>query len=117
MQKDDARCENLSNHQCYGACEQDEHPAEYNKRVQEACDSLKTLPSFAIVDKGVQGEDLSCILISKGKFYGMGYIPAGTQVQNEETIKDYLTEYRENSFIRNIVHGFAARFPAKVIYL
>ena len=116
MQKDDAACENISTKICYGACEQIEKPGEYNRRVLEACESLKA-PSFAIVDKGVQPDHLSCILISKGKFYGMGYMPSDIAITTEDNIKDYLTEYRENSFIRNIVLGFAARFPTKVIYL
>ena len=31
-----------------------------------------------------------------------------------EDLKDYMTPYKENSFIRNLVNGYAARFPGKV---
>jgi len=34
-----------------------------------------------------------------------------------ELVKDHLTTYRENSFIRNLVNGYAARFPDKVVML
>ena len=45
----------------------------------------------------------------------MGYIPADTPITNPESLKDYLTAYKENSYIRNLVNGYAARFPSKVV--
>lgn len=117
MQKDPGKCEGMKEGYCLGACEQQEPAEAYNKRVKEACDSLRTQPSFAIVDKGINGDDQSCILVLEGKFYGMGYIPADVQITTPEALKDQLTIYKENSFIRNLVNGYAARFPGKVIML
>lgn len=117
MQDSSADCEGMKEEYCKGACEQKETPARYNKRVKKACDTLQSQPSFAILDKGLNGEDQSCILVCEGTFYGMGYIPAGTTVSDVETLKEQLTMYKENSFIRNLVNGYAARFPQKVIQL
>jgi len=117
LQKDDSACEGIKDEYCRGACEQQEPASRYNKRVTKACASLAIQPSFAIIDKGINVEDQSCILVCEGKFYGMGYIPAGTEIGNVEKLKEQLTMYRENSFIRNIVNGYAARFPEKVLYL
>ena len=117
LQKDHDKCEGINEEYCFGACEQVESAGEYNERVKKACDSLRSQPTFAIVDKGINADDRSCILVQEGKFYGMGYIPADAQLTSFETIKDYLTIYKENSFIRNLVNGYAARFPAKVIML
>jgi DNA polymerase-3 subunit epsilon len=117
MQKDNGPCEGMEEGHCYGACEQKEPPAIYNKRVQEAADSLRTKPSFAIMDKGINGEDRSCILVWEGNFYGMGYIPADIQLTDPVSLKDHLTIYKENSFIRNLVNGYAARFPEKILAL
>ncbi|MEQ1677297.1 MAG: exonuclease domain-containing protein [Chitinophagaceae bacterium] len=116
MQRDPGQCEGINEGYCKGACEQQEAAAVYNERVKKACDSLRTLPSFAIVDKGMNGDDQSCILVHEGKFYGMGYISTDIQLTTVEQVKDQLTQYRENSFIRNLVNGYAARFPAKVIW-
>lgn len=116
LQKDPGKCEGINEGYCQAACEQKEKPKIYNQRVQEACDHLRTQPSFTIVDKGLNGEDQSCILVCEGEFYGMGYIPAGAQITNPDSLKDYLTSYKENSFIRNLIHGYAARFPEKVIH-
>ena len=117
MQKDEGECEGLEEGNCKGACQQKETPAKYNKRVQKAAASLLSQPSFVIVDKGINGSDQSCILVEEGKFYGMGYLPAGFEVTNSPALKETLTIYKENSFIRNLVNSYAARFPEKVIVL
>lgn len=116
IQNDNAGCEGIKEAYCNGACEQNESASTYNERVKSATASLRSQPSFAIVDKGIKGDDQSCVLVWEGEFYGMGYIPADAQITNADILKDYLTTYRENSFIRNLVHGYASRYPAKVIY-
>lgn len=116
LQKDTGKCEGLNEGHCKGACEQKEPVQHYNKRVLKATASLRRQPSFAIVDKGVNGDDQSCILVLEGVFYGMGYLPADIQITDPVMLKDHLTVYRENSFIRNLVHGYAARFPEKVLF-
>ncbi len=117
MQKEHIDCEGMKAKQCNGACEKKEPVAVYNNRVLEALDSFKRQPSFAIVEKGLNGDDLSCILVEKGKFYGMGYIPGDIAITHCELLKELLTPYQENSYIRNLVNGYAARFPQKVKYL
>jgi DNA polymerase-3 subunit epsilon len=114
LQKDPGKCEGIKEKYCFGACEQTEPVASYNERVKKACDTLGSLPSFAIIDQGINREDKSCILVLEGEFYGMGYIPEDAQITNPETLKDYLTVYKENSVIRNLISGYAARFPGKV---
>jgi DNA polymerase III subunit epsilon len=116
IQKDSGQCEGIKENYCNGACEKLEPADIYNERVKKATASLRSQPSFAIIDKGINGEDQSCILVLEGTFYGMGYIPADAQITNPDMIKDYLTIYKENSYIRNLVNGYAARFPAKVVY-
>lgn len=116
IQKDTGKCESMNEGHCKGACEQKEQAQLYNKRVLKATASLRRQPSFAIVDKGVNGDDQSCILVLEGVFYGMGYLPSDIQITDPVMLKDHLTVYRENSFIRNLVHGYAARFPEKVLF-
>jgi DNA polymerase-3 subunit epsilon len=115
MQKDTGRCEGVLEGYCHAACEQAEPASLYNERVRQACDSLRSQPTFAIIDKGINGDDRSCILVEEGHFYGMGYIPADVQVSHQDDLKDYMTVYKENSYIRNLVNGYAARFPSRVV--
>jgi DNA polymerase-3 subunit epsilon len=117
LQTDNSSCEGKKEGHCYGACDNEEKPKAYNKRVQKAIESLNQQPTYAIIDDGINGEDKSCILIWQGKFYGMGYIPADTQFSEPEELKNLLTPYKENLFIQNLVSGYAARFPHKVKFL
>ncbi len=107
-------CEGVREKHCYGACAQQEDPGSYNSRVQKAIDTLSTQPSFAIIDNGLNPDEQSCILVWEGRFYGMGYIPADIQVSEPEGLKELLTPYKENLFIRNMLLAYAAKFPAKV---
>jgi DNA polymerase-3 subunit epsilon len=115
LQKDDCKCEGIKDDYCYGACEKSEPAVKYNKRVQQACESLRSQPTFAIIDKGINDDDQSCILVWEGSFYGMGYIPADIELTNPTSLKYLLTVYKENSYIRNLVNGYAGRFPSKVV--
>jgi len=116
MQRDNEKCEGIKEKYCHGACESKEEAADYNNRVKEAIESLQTQPSFAIIEKGLNSDDRSCILVSQGKFFGMGYLPADVQITEPEILKDHLTPFKENLYIRNLVTGYAARFPHKVLH-
>lgn len=99
---------------CKGACEKREDVITYNARVERALGQLKSLPSFAIIDDGVTREEKSCILVWRGKFYGMGFIPADVQVAQPEYFKELVRPYKENSAITNMLFSYAKRYPAKV---
>lgn len=114
IQKSDTACEGVKEKTCSGACEQKEDAATYNQRVQEAVQSFNEQPSYAIVENGLNAEEQSCILIWKGEFYGMGYIPADIPFTNPEDLKSLLTVYKESLFIRNLVSSYAAKFPTRV---
>lgn len=114
MQQGDIACEGMKDHTCFGACELEEGATTYNERVQQAIASLNNESSYAIIEQGMSAEEQSCILVWKGKFYGMGYIPLDTQITEPSDLKDLLTSYKENLFISNLVNSYAARFPGKV---
>lgn len=117
LQKAPGHCEGTGEQPCQGACEGREEPETYNQRINQAISSLKQQPSFAIIDKGLNGDDRSCILVEDGLFYGMGYIEQTAPVNDIRWLKSRLTQYRENSYIRNLITGFAARFPEKITWL
>jgi len=43
-------------------------------------------------------------------------LPADVQITEPEILKDQLTPFKENLYIRNLVTGYAARFPHKVLH-
>jgi DNA polymerase III subunit epsilon len=100
---------------CHGACEKKETNSQYNDRVMLALESLNHQPSFAIVDRGLNADESSCILVENGKLYGMGYFSADVQIHDVESLKEHLQLYKDNSVISNLVMSYAARFPSKVV--
>jgi DNA polymerase III subunit epsilon len=118
LQFGEEKCDGVKERYCLGACEQKEKPETYNQRVEEAVQSLKKeLPSFTLVDNGRHAEEQSCILIEKGKFYGMGYLPADTSISEPSLLKNFITQYPENDYMRGLIYQHAAKWPSKRINL
>jgi DNA polymerase-3 subunit epsilon len=116
IQTDQDKCEGVKENYCSGACEQKESHIVYNKRLNTAVQSLtQSLPSFALADAGRNRREQSYILIEQGKFYGMGYLETDIAVRDIEGLKDYLTAYPENDYMRGLVYQYAARWPDKKI--
>lgn len=116
LQTNDDTCTGLTEKYCHGACEKKETPADYNHRLNKAIDYLdRNLPTFAVIDQGKHEQEQSCILIEKGKFYGMGYLPAGFSTHSLETLRPCITPYPENDYIRGLIYQYAERRPEKKI--
>lgn len=115
LQKDHVPCTGTQEYACKGACEQKESPGDYNRRVKEAMESLRTsLPTFAVIQRGRKEPEQACMYMERGHFYGMGYIeelPA-----KAETLKERITPYPDNGYIRNLLLQFASRYPEQVRY-
>lgn len=103
--------------ECKGACKKRESTETYNLRVEAACNELIHQPSFAIIDKGVERESRSCILVWKGSFYGMGLIAHDTPLLHTENFKELVKPYKENSSITNMLFNYAKRYPNKIVWL
>ena len=116
LQSGTIQCNALVEKKCKGACEKIETTEEYNARVTKCIEYLETeLPTFAVVDDGLKIDEQSCILIEKGKFYGMGYLPSEIPIQEVDELKNSLTPYVENEYIRGLIFQYAERFPYKKI--
>ena len=111
-------CDAHTRGECKGACHSGEDAAGYNERVHACIASLQTgLPTFAIVDAGRRIGERSCILMENGRFYGMGYLPQDATISELDQLKEQLTPYAENDYIRGLIYQFAERQPAKKIEL
>lgn len=117
LQQGSESCTGMETKTCKGACIKREKKTVYNKRVKKAIAELSQRSSFAIVDKGLQEEERSCILVLDGKFYGMGYLPTDIHISQPEMVKDFLTPYKENNFIYNLLMSYKSKYPARIIEL
>jgi DNA polymerase III subunit epsilon len=114
IQKGNETCTGIQENTCHGACEQRESPENYNQRLRTALESLReALPTFIIRDKGRNSSEESCVLVENGRFYGMGWLDKDLQISDIETLKEQLTVYPENDYMRGLAYSFAERCPEK----
>jgi DNA polymerase III subunit epsilon len=118
LQADNTPCLFKQENNCEENCEQNEDTVSYNHRVQECLLYLQNeLPSFAILEEGLNHGERSCILMEKGRFYGMGYVPDHVTTEKIEELKGHITPYSENEYIRGLIYAYAARYPYKKVAL
>jgi len=95
-----------------------EPPSHYNRKVNAALQALEAqLPSFALVDDAVETNKKLCMLVERGSFWGMGYIDATHQPTSIVRLKEILSPYADNDFIRNSIYSFVVLNPDKKIPL
>ena len=92
--------------------------AVYNHKVKRAVKALdEQLPTFAVVDNGIQENEKLCLLIERGSFWGMGYLPTSVSITSSDELKDYLNPYTDNDYIRNSIYSFVEANPDKKFIL
>jgi DNA polymerase-3 subunit epsilon len=115
--KGNENCSGLTDNSCHGACKQMESAKDYNQRLRAALQSLQEmLPSFIIRDRGRDSSEESCVLIENGRFYGMGWLDKELQIQDLESLKERLTAYPENDYMRGLVYTYAEKWPEKKVW-
>jgi DNA polymerase-3 subunit epsilon len=117
MQTDNDDCQGMIEDHCHGACLKKEAPKVYNERVLKAIASLTSRPSYIVLDKGLNDEEISCIMVVNGSFFGMGYLPKDFDTITEAAITEYIKPYKENSYIRTLLNAHINKFPDQIKHL
>ena len=114
VQTGHSKCIGINEEYCKGACEKTEAAKDYNERVLQAIASLTQTPSYVVIDKGLSENEISCIMVDQGSFFGMGYLPKNMETLSGQTIQEYITPYKENSYIRTLLLAHANNFPGHI---
>lgn len=114
IQTGNEKCIGIIEEHCHGACEKAEAAKHYNERVLQAIASLTQRPSYLVVDKGLSDNEISCIMVYQGSFFGMGYLPKNLENISKQIIQEYIKPYKENSYIRTLLLSHAGNFPAQI---
>ena len=97
-----------------GTCPVNEPAHTYNGKVDNAIRSLQQqLPSFVVTDTA--GEPASYIVMEHGRFIGMGQPNSKIPLNDIETIKEHITIYPDNDYIRGLIYQFAEKYPERKI--
>lgn len=87
----------------------------HNGQIENAIDFfLENRTSFAIIDKGRDADERSCIWVEKGHFYGMGYVASDVAFDEISEVRDYVTPYNSNQYIMQLIYNHAEKYPGKV---
>jgi DNA polymerase III subunit epsilon len=93
-------------------------PVVHNGKIKRAIEALnEKLPTFAILDEGLNDNEKLCLLVERGSFWGMGYLPASLKIASADELKNHLNPYADNDTIRNSIYSFAEQYPEKRILL
>jgi DNA polymerase III subunit epsilon len=85
----------------------------YNQKVKTALQSIvDQQETYAIIES--HSDHRSCVFVEKGKFYGLGQLPADLEITETEQLKSFITNYPENLVIRSMVQQYADRNPKQV---
>ena len=88
---------------------------EHNQQVESAIEHLQSnKPSFGIIDKGRSPEERSCVWVENGHFYGMGHFGSDISIVEPLELKEYVTRYKSNHYIMQLVYSYARKYPGKV---
>lgn len=95
-----------------------EPPGVYNNKIKNAIRALaEKLPTFALVDEGLKPDEKLCLLVERGSFWGMGYVPQSLAIKDIAELKQLLNPYADNDYIRSNIYSFAEANPHKKIAL
>jgi DNA polymerase-3 subunit epsilon len=117
VQTDKDDCQGFGDNHCHGACEKKETPGTYNIRVQQALDALTKRPSYLVLDKGMSDEEQSCILVMRGDFFGMGYLPKERSELSIKRVQEFIQPYKDNSTIRTLLNSHLVHNPSQVHFI
>lgn len=88
---------------CNGACELNEDAENYNSRAHAAINELNKKESYAVIDKGINEDEISCLLVVDGCFYGMACFPENTQIHTIESLKQLINPAKDSFYIRELI--------------
>jgi len=89
---------------------------DHNKKIQAALAAMSTQKNtYAIFEEPAFCKGNSCVLIEKGKFYGMGLVPEHENIFELDKIKTHLTQYPENEIIYAMIQSYMHKNPLKVL--
>ena len=69
--------------------------------------------ALSVVDEALENKERLCLLIEKGSFWGMGYLPEKAVLSSSGELKHFLNPYADNDYIRNSIYAFAEANPGK----
>lgn len=95
---------------CFGACEGEESPKSYNDRFEQAKDSLTMAGDTLIIQgKGFNDDEVSVVLLEKGRYKGHGLVPKSIDLKSVEEIRPFIEAGYDDQDIQSIIRSHIFR--------
>ena len=106
----DSNCFNYTIKQCSGACLNEEHFDDYNKRILNVINHYKfDNQNMVIIDRGRVVDERSAILIENGEFKGYGFYNLNYQINNLDVLQSIITPMTHNRDSQHIIQTYMRR--------
>ncbi|MFK8058146.1 MAG: exonuclease domain-containing protein [Saprospiraceae bacterium] len=118
--KDGTPCFHYHLKSCQGICAGLEDVEDYNARVEEAIEHIKTVfgKDFFVIDEGRTSEEEAVILVEKGRYQGYGYrLKPKRRVKNpdQKKLRAVIEPFRGNPETARIIKRFVREGDVQVV--
>jgi len=105
-----SNCFNYTIKQCLGACLDEEHIDDYNKRILNVINHYRfDNQNMVIIDRGRVVDERSAILIENGEFKGYGFYNLNYQINNLDVLQSIITPMTHNRDSQHIIQTYLRR--------
>ena len=117
IQKTARACYDHVSGKCEGACVGIEDPELYNQKVNEAIDSFSNSnESYILIAAGREESERGIAMIQNGAFQGFGFIPESEIVNDYEQFENWITNYKDTRYARQVMSAFSVKEGYDVIH-
>jgi DNA polymerase-3 subunit epsilon len=120
-EKGPERCFQYQLKGCLGACCGEESPEAYNERanalIRELTYGREDLIDFLVVGAGRHYEERSVVWISRGRYWGFGFIDKHIALSHSEMLEDHIPRRPDSPEIARILRYYVKRHPREVLLL
>ncbi len=105
-----SNCFSYTIKQCFGACIDEEHFEDYNKRILNVINHFSfENQNMIIIDRGRAVDERSAILIENGVYKGFGFYNLNYQINNIEILQSIITPMQHNHDSQHIIQTYLRR--------
>lgn len=99
-----------------GACIGNESVQSYNQRAENALIMFNSELSFVISENDSNSEEISVVLVEKGRFIGTGTVKLGADLQTYASFAGSVNRIKENYFIRKLIFSYIRENPQNLVF-
>ncbi|MBT8182078.1 MAG: hypothetical protein KJO53_10870 [Eudoraea sp.] len=116
LQENVAACSHFRVADCKGICRGKESAIDYNKRVQEAIESLASEKNtYIIKEKGRTNDEDAIVMVQEAVYSGYGFVPKSVSINSIEDIMAFLIPQKDNLETNRLIQTYRVKNPDAIL--